>query len=552
MTTPQNNQNANTPMSALTRQMQELNRQIKQLLGNQRQDKMAAGVNTGQAQSGGAPTSPLGRGAAPPPGTPQNAPGGAMGGIKSLPWGKALIAAEVASLALVIPALLGGSKEAKSGVEDLNTSLGGLNKSAMDASSAISRLVIELRAVTAEAGITAQNLVGLTAAYSAIGAENPMDGAAGFARHYGQLRRGFAMGQPSQGYLLGAGLLGMNPLDIQDLDPVSYQRKIIEQLRGMSAQQRGSDRTRGALEAMYGPAEMANLMRMAELPNNQWNRFTRNQDAMQARMGEYMPGLTRRSQALLGIQSQRQMEQAEFRLQREYMRTGGGGEPVLAELKAEVSREWESAQRVFWKTMMPILEQVRDLFKDLGKPGGAIETFGKVMRLLAADLAGTLGVLIGAFTLLAAAIKLLVDVIRTAWKVSSAVSKGLSGNFVGAWNELKSIPGMYESTAALAGSGVGIMATGLSQGMHAKQDIHNNVGDPTYRDIERWRGDSARRQMEIDQSIAERGLMSTQTLRLIANDQLSSFFSASVEDSDQQGRNPVIPTRPSPSGQPAP
>lgn len=417
---------------ALVRELAQLNKNLNYITMQMRRAQTAGGAGAAAnpfaaaaaAGGGGAQTAAGGAGGAAAATAAKKGIGAMLKGALGGPVGMGLAALQLIELPIIMMSLFGSSGKAKEGVSGLNTAIGGLQQSALSASDAVAKIVISLRHVTAEVGTNVRELMTVTSAYSAVGSENPLGDAQAFARRFGGLRRGLAAGSPDPSYLLGAGMLGLDPMAIRRQTPSQYQRSIVERLRGMSAGQRESDFTRAALERMVGSEDMADILRLANMSPERYNRFSQRQSELERSYAGFLPGLTEWSENVTAVQSHRQMRADAHKMRIEYLRRGGGTQPLMAEFKSEMARGGETISEMFWQEMSYTVKVFREMFGSLSESGKMLSTIfeaiGGAGQVVAELLSIIAGVIVGAIATIKLALDGFFGILDTLQMISAA------------------------------------------------------------------------------------------------------------------------------------
>ena len=394
MTTP-NNQN--NPIQQNNRLLETMNRYLRQMVQSaQQQFRQQQQGGSGQVPPQGSP------GAAGPGPIPTAAPssGGGAGRMLGMLGRGASHPAVMGILAAasILPLLGMGAKSASEDTDKLATSIGGLEAEATSASQQLARLIIDLRRVSVAYGTSTNQLLSASALYSSVGSANPMADSQGFARFIEQIRGGLVTGQPNNQQMLASSMLGINPMDALNMSTNQLRNYAVDQLRAMPEDRRGGARTRSYLRQAFGEEEATNMMMMAEMSGERLADARRKQRVMEmmssGRMDERMG---ERASQILDIGTRRQYGQFMVARQREYLRTGGGAAPVWEETKLQVQEQIWRAQLAFWHSMLPVLEQFRDVLSGVGKQGGIISTFGDIMEAGAEEIAQALKTIIASF-----------------------------------------------------------------------------------------------------------------------------------------------------------
>lgn len=498
-------QGQNTPLQQNNRLLEIMNRHLRQQVQFYqqwfRQQQQGSSQSQPQAQSSAAP-GPMP--AAPAAAAPGRA--GMLAGVGRAAGHPAVMA--VFALASILPMFAMGAKSASEDTDRLTTSIGGLESEATSASQQLARLMTDLRRVSTAYGSNVNQMIAATAAYSAVGSQNPMADAQNFTRFIDQIRGGIVTGQPNTQQMLASAVMGINPMSVLNQSAGEYRNQVVDRMRGMTPEQRQDPQTRAYLRSLVGEDESANVLMMAEMSEERWAATRRREREMMAMAGGNMAArMSEREQALLDIGSRRQLTQFQVRSQREYLRTGGGAAPVWEETKLQLQEQLWRAQLAFWHSMLPVLEQFREMLGGISKQGGAIDTLGNVMEVGANELATALKYFIATITFAVGAIQL-------------AVSP---------------IAGIGHGTQMFHEFARGNLDAGLAQG----QNMIDSFADPfrTFRAANRMVSQNpydTRASMGYEPAFQHGDYRGMVNIRMVG--QADDFFTAGVQSANRQGK----------------
>ena len=423
------------------KEIRELNRHLKGLNLYMRDlliQNQKAAMGGGGSGGGGGGAMPGGGG---------GGGGGKMAGMVSKltggPIGMALGAIGIATMFL--PMLQSNAGGANREVQQLNTGLGTLKESALSAKHAIAQMMADLQASAAASGTKPTEIMALTAGYSRIGSQDPLGAGQDMAARLGRASSGMAIGQPDQGHIVASSMLGMGATAASNMSASDFQNKLVEQLRLMTKEQRESSRTRGFLSQLVGEGQVGPTLMMGSMSQKGWDQVQGWQQQNKQYAGSMFESMEERNQQLLSIQTNAQMREMRVRMGREYLRTGGGREPMGAQIKDQITEQFQRAQMAFWVSMLPVLEEFRNVMRQLGNPGGAIQTFGDVMVMGGKALAIALSEMIAAFLFAAGVIQSIFAV----WNSASALS---SGDWRRAWEEIQKPAATFSASNRMTGN----------------------------------------------------------------------------------------------------
>ena len=183
--------------------------------------------------------------------------------------------------------------------------------------------------------------------------------------------------------------------------------------------------------------------------------------------------LTRRQQNLAEIGAFAQARAHNVDMTKAYLRAGGRETSMLAQVKDQLTEQKERAQLQFWVSMYPLLERMRQIFSDIVRPGGGIETFGDVMAFLADKFARALTIATGATITFAGAVASGVNIPATGLNVMAEMFKGDPMAALGALKGGLNRQGTFGNMAV---GGMDILMKAMAQGSYNPEMIDRLMG----------------------------------------------------------------------------
>ena len=261
---------------------------------------------------------------------------GAMGG----PIGMGIMAAT-----MMLPMMMGMGGQNRS--EDRGrTALDRLSDELERVTEGFHRVNVEVRQLSDSVGQASTDTVQMSASFASIGRDNAVGAGMDLARQMALQSGQMQLGQVSQGALLGAGALGMDPGRMMGQSPAEQLRYIVDELRKLNETELESRRTLAALEMML-PGQSQDLMAMARLSEEQ----LRSQRSYEQAVERFMTGprgqsLEAQSQALLAIAQRVSMRADLYERERGYLMS------PFAEDRAERRErgaEWRMQMGMGWQ-----------------------------------------------------------------------------------------------------------------------------------------------------------------------------------------------------------
>lgn len=350
-----------------------------------------------------------------------------------------------------------------------------LERDANRASTALSRLNLNLQMTARATGTTPGGLVASSAMYAAVGVSDSLGMARNLAAQQAAYSGSIAMGQPNMGAMTGYAMMGMDPMAPTRMRPDQLQNAVIDQLRGMSPEMRGSHRVRGAMMAtgmsqeqigaMMAQANLSQQDRNYSLMLQAWVR--RAQDSPENEI------LTRRQQNIAEINAYAQARAHNVEMTKAYLRAGGRETPIMAGVRDQITEQVQRAQIQFWLSMQPMLERLRDIFSDLIKPGGGIATFGDVISFMADQFAKSMSIAVGAAVMFAGSIGATLNVPITGVATARALGRG---DFRGAYDALRAGAGRQQRAHGIVAGGGEIVTGALTEGTYDPEEVNRLMG----------------------------------------------------------------------------
>ena len=439
MTTGSNSPNSRSSTGKTTPDiMQEMNRLLARLTQTIQRQIQATGnpsttgqtANTGpnmmpghtqQAQSAAATSRQQISASAAPAGAGfgQSAPAGAGGaGIMGRLGGMARsgyglmgghLGMGIMAASMILPAMMAGGQGGGGGQQN---QVAAMERDANRASNALARLNLNLRMTAAATGTSSGGILSTATMYTSAGVQDGLGMARNMAAQQSAYAAQIAVGAPNYSAMTGYAVLGMDPMAPTNMRPEQLQNAIVDQLRGMSPEQRGGHRTRGALmQTGLTQEQIGALLAQANLSQQDREYNLRMQGWVQrAQDSPENEVLTRRQQNIAEINAYAQARQHNVDMTKAYLKAGGSEEPVFAAVKDQITEQWQRAQIQFWLSMIPMLERLRDLFQNVVQPGGPIETFGDVVARMSDLFARSLSIAVGAALMFAGGVGQIVNV----------------------------------------------------------------------------------------------------------------------------------------------
>ena len=465
MTTSRNRQpgqrNLEQELERLREQIKELTKQLTQQNRANNQNTQA-GNNSGQ--SGGNPFAGAGQRA-----------GGLLRGAIGMAGGP--IGVGMMAVMAALPMFM--QRGADSGAQ-LNRQLGFFGEQALRTSRDVQAAASALRDLRAQTGASIGQVLSMGVVGGFAGASSMAGASAG-------LREQMAMFRPNTDAMLGAHMLGVNPMSVGTMDAASLQRTLTQAVAAGLARGMNEDAARGWLKTIVGEDNTRDIMRIALMSPELQQFVARSQQRASGlesgpAFARFQSFLERREL----LTEQRGRMRDAWRMERGSMISSSLGQGTrFQQFRNNMGLQWMDAQRTFWVSLQPVLEAFRDTLYDiLGvDPAGGVEAFGKALRAGAYEVGTAVKNLAGVLFIAGGAVGIFIEAIVRIVKIAGGLLKLMGGDSAGldvmhqaASNEFTSARMMQRGIGLLGSGGVEQRANAMSTDDSWARQMHVPMG----------------------------------------------------------------------------